>query len=202
MSVANVHTKGWRSRAGHVTKGALVVVHVVTHVVPQQSLRWVILGAMWALVLLHCNNSCHQALDNVSQFLVQMITYHASLNLIDKYISALQCWNSILNSTFYDIFVCVFCQQVGNLLSKGTWRLQWSKNFVLVANSPPHVGHPTSFSCVWLLTWSANLYTERKTDLQPAEWKSWYFSMGIILSASLFTIIWISWCMLIVRKSI
>ena len=94
------------------------------------------------------------------------------------------------------VCVCVFffpLQQVGNLLSKGTWRLQWSKNFVLVANSPPHVGHPTSFSCVWLLTWSANLYTERKTDLQPAEWKSWYFSMGIILSTSLFTIIRISW---------
>lgn len=34
-------------------------------------------------------------------------TYHASLNLTDKHTSGLQCCNSILNSTFYDVFVCV-----------------------------------------------------------------------------------------------
>ncbi len=36
-------------------------------------------------------------------------------------------------------------------------RRMWSKNFVLLANIPPQVGHATSFSCVWLRMCSRNL---------------------------------------------
>jgi hypothetical protein len=64
VSVPNVHTKWWWSRASHVTEGAFVVVHMMAHVVPQQSLRWVVLGAVWTLIPLHCNSSHQHMLDD------------------------------------------------------------------------------------------------------------------------------------------
>ena len=44
--VANVCCKARRSGAGHITEGALVVVHMVTYVVCQQSLTGVALATV------------------------------------------------------------------------------------------------------------------------------------------------------------
>jgi hypothetical protein len=174
VSVTYMHTKGWWSWASHVTERAFVMVHMVTHVVPQQSLRRVILGAVWTLKTLHCNSSDQYTLDKVAH----ATTHNSELS---KHTSTPK-HDLKIQLSLSSVCMCVY-NKVYNSHSKGTWRLQWSKNLVLVAKSPPHVGQPTSFSCVWLLTWSPSLYIDRNTDLQPAAWKDLHFNIGNNLSA-------------------
>lgn len=42
----------------------------------------------------------------------------------------------------------------------------WSKNLVLLENIPPHVGHATTLSCVWVLKWSQSLCFPLNTPKQ------------------------------------
>jgi hypothetical protein len=159
-----------------------VTVCMLFHVLMEKFFRRIIFMAARTPVPLHCKKPHH-----ILNTFAHGKTHH-TIQTLHKHEPALKHYLKFQLS-LSSVFVCVpFYMKLYNLRSEQTRRIQWCWNFVLFANSPPHVGQPTTFSWVWLRIWSANLLSRwcSRLEMHPATRKSLCFSFRINLFAHLF----------------